>query len=86
MNNCKCICTFCQLRQLEVINVANGKRLGAIEDLEMDLNLGNVTAILLPRKVKLGDLFHRDGKKQIRIPWCHIERIGEDTILVNCAE
>lgn len=83
MGNCQCICTYCQLRQLEVINVCNGRRLGTIEDVEFDLNLGNITAILMQRKGRITDLFLREGRRHIRIPWCKIERIGEDTILVH---
>ena len=80
------VCTVNELKKLEVINLCNGKRMGYICDVEMDLNLGAITAIFVPRKCTLTELFKRDLKKNYRIPWCQIERIGDDTILVRYEE
>lgn len=77
------ICTLGDLRKLEVINLCNGRCLGRVVDLEFDLCLGNILAILLPKKSDLNDLFRKCDKKYIRIPWCSIERIGDDAILVR---
>ena len=86
MGYIKNVCTLNDLRKLEVINLCNGKRLGCVIDLEFDLCLGNILAILLPRKCDLNDLFVKREKKYIRVPWCCIERIGDDAILVRIDE
>ena len=86
MGQISTVCTVNELKKLEVINLCNGKRLGYICDVEMDLNLGAITAIFVPRRCSLSELFRRDGKKNYRIPWCQIERIGDDTILVRYEE
>ena len=83
MNQIKNRCTLYDLRKLEVINVCNGKRMGCIVDIEFDLCLGNILAILVPKKNELNDLFCKKDKRYIRIPWCCIERIGDDIILVR---
>jgi len=86
MNEIKTICSLDDLRRLEVINICNGKKLGAVSDVEMDLNLGCITAIILPKRTDFLDCFRRDVKKICRIPWCRIERIGDDAILVRIKE
>ena len=73
-------CCINQLRDKEVINTCDGRRLGYVYDVEIDLCCGKLTAIIVPGEIRcLG--FGRG--KNIRIPWDCIERIGDDIILVN---
>ena len=83
MSQISSVCTVNDLKKLEVINLCNGKRMGCICDVEMDLNLGAITAIIVPRKCTFFEFFQHEGKRYHRIPWCKIERIGDDTILVR---
>ncbi len=83
MSQNKSGCTLCDLRKLEVINVCTGSRLGCVIDVEFDLCSGNILAILVPRKIEFNELFCKKDKRYIRIPWCCIERIGDDIILVQ---
>ena len=65
---------------MEVINLCDGARLGTTQALELDADCGNVTALIVP--VECG--FFSFGKcDAYRIPWCRIECIGEDTVLVK---
>ena len=74
------ICSTCELRNKEVINLCDGRRLGFVSDLEIDLDSGQVVALILPGDNKLLNL----GKcRQIRVLWCDIDRIGDDVILVR---
>ena len=82
----KNICTLTDLRKLEVINICNGCRMGCVADIEFDLCLGNITAILIPKKWDFSDIFRKCECKYQRIHWCDIERIGDDTILVRINE
>lgn len=71
------------LRDREIINVADGKRLGPIKDIELDLEKGKIQAIVLPgfSGGKILGLFGRSD--DLVIPWDKIVRIGVDVILVE---
>ena len=76
--------TFSDLKCKEVINVSDGGRLGCVTDLELDLCSGTILAIVVPgERSMLGLLKARDG---IVIPFCRIQKIGEDVILVDLRE
>ncbi|MBZ4666096.1 YlmC/YmxH family sporulation protein [Mahella sp.] len=71
------------IRQKEVVNVLDGKRLGPIVDMEFDLEAGRITAIIVPGNNK----FNIFGKsKEYIIPWEKIKKIGQDVILVEFNE
>ena len=70
-----------QLHFKEVICIADGRRLGFITDVEVEIPEGRVTAIIVPGPCKFLGLFgHRDD---YFIPWNCICRIGPDIILVD---
>lgn len=71
-------CTYSALREKEVINLCDGRRLGFICDLE--LCNGRITAIVVPGE---GALFGFGRCARIVIPWEKIETIGSDAILVR---
>jgi YlmC/YmxH family sporulation protein len=71
------------LRVREVINVTDGRRLGLIDDLEVDVSTGQVTALILPARARLFHLFPRS--EEVVVPWDRIRRIGTDVILVEPA-
>lgn len=76
MNRC---CTT-DMRDKEVINVCDGRRLGYVSDVEFDICDGRICAIVVPGECNMLGF----GKgEDIVIPWDKIERIGEDTILVK---
>ena len=76
--------TFSDLKCKEVINVSDGGRLGCVTDLEMDLCTGSILAIVVPgERSVLGLIKPRDG---LVIPFCRIQKIGEDVILVDLRE
>ena len=54
-------------RQKEVINVSDGKRLGFVSDVEIDLENGKIEAIILPGVGKLFGLLGKDN--EFYIPW-----------------
>jgi len=69
------------LRAREVINIIDGRRLGYIGDLDIDLDAGRVRGIVVPGQGKLLGLFGRDN--DVYIPWEKIVKIGADVILVD---
>ncbi|MDO9534545.1 MAG: YlmC/YmxH family sporulation protein [Bacillota bacterium] len=69
------------LRDRDVINVNDGKRLGVIIDIDMDIENGRVKAIVLPGSGGFMGVIGR--KNDLVIPWEKIVKIGVDTILVD---
>lgn len=65
----------------EVININNGKRMGYVQDVCADLQMGSITSIIVPGENKFASMF--SNKNDIIIPWEKIHCIGEDTILVD---
>ncbi|MFM1650516.1 YlmC/YmxH family sporulation protein [Brevibacillus sp. B_LB10_24] len=68
----------------EVVNILDGKRLGQISDLEIDLRQGRVEAIIIPGPGKFLGLFS-SGNDYV-IPWRNIVKIGKDVVLVRLEE
>lgn len=72
------------MREKEVINIRDGSRIGVIDDVEVDLGKGIVTAIIIPASGKVFSFF---GKNQdLVIYWKDILKIGIDIILVDLKE
>jgi YlmC/YmxH family sporulation protein len=69
------------LRTREVINIADGRRLGPIKDIDIDLEQGRINAIILPGASKMLSFFGRED--EVVVPWGKIKRIGVDVILID---
>ncbi|MBC8014839.1 MAG: YlmC/YmxH family sporulation protein [Sporomusaceae bacterium] len=69
------------LKLKEVINTIDGKRLGGITDIEIDVESGKLVAIVVPGNGKFLGLFGRN--EDVVIPWEKISKIGFDVILVE---
>lgn len=70
--------SFLDLREREIVNVYDGKKLGRIIDVVFNNTSGIVKGIVVPGNKKL---FHRSD--DIFIPIEKIKRIGNDVILVG---
>ncbi len=68
----------------DVVNVADGKKLGNISDIEINLISGKIDAIVISGTGKLLGFFGKD--EDVIIPWKNIIKIGEDVILVRYKE
>lgn len=73
-----------ELREREVINILDGKKLGFTSDLEIDPETGKIIALVLPAPGRFRWLLGRTG--EIIIPWRQIKKIGSDVILVELPE
>lgn len=71
------------LRQKEVINVADGMRLGFVSDVEIDFESGKIDAIVVPGHNRILGFWGRDN--DYVIAWKDIVRVGDDIILVDMA-
>ncbi|KRQ86575.1 PRC-barrel domain protein [Caloramator mitchellensis] len=70
-----------ELRQMEIIDISQGKRLGFISDIIFDENLTRIEYIVVPPENGIFSLFKR--KDEYLISWEQIKNIGIDVILVE---
>lgn len=77
--------TLNELKQKDVINLQNGHLLGRVIDLEFCVANGQVTAIVVPGSFSLMGML-RGERCALVIPWEHIDKIGDDVILVSVDE
>lgn len=70
-----------ELKQKEVINLNDGRRLGIVYDVEIDMEKGCIDAIVIPGSGKLLGFFNKES--DIVISWSSIKKIGIDVILVD---
>ena len=72
---------FTQLQCKEVICVADGRRLGFVTDVLVEIPEGNICAIVVPGPCRILGTFGRSD--DYIIPWNCIRRIGPDIVLVD---
>ncbi|SHE61887.1 sporulation protein, YlmC/YmxH family [Seinonella peptonophila] len=70
-----------ELQAKDVVNIADGRKLGQIVDLELDLRSGMIRSIVIPAESKLFSWF--SSSQEWVIPWKQIVKIGSDVILVR---
>ena len=70
---------ICELKQKEVINVTDCRRLGFVGDVDFDICTGRMLAIIVPGPGCLWGFLGRE--KEYVIPFGDICQIGEDIIL-----
>ncbi|MDO4851862.1 MAG: YlmC/YmxH family sporulation protein [Clostridia bacterium] len=73
--------TFSDLKSREVINIADGARLGCVCDLELEIPSGRILALIVPGESKWFGLLK--GDDGLIIPYHRIKKFGEDVILVE---
>lgn len=69
------------IQNKEVINIYDGKSLGVVEDMDVDLERGVLESIVVQPPRGFFRFLSREG--EYVIPWKEIRRIGDDVILVE---
>ncbi|MBU3181626.1 YlmC/YmxH family sporulation protein [Clostridium psychrophilum] len=67
------------LRQMEIIDINSGSKLGYIKDFKVDCDDYRIISILLP--TQKSSWFNKNNS--VEIPWDKIKKIGVDVILVD---
>ena len=75
---------FCELKEREVINICNCKRLGCVTDVLLDMCNGCVEAIIIPGPGRFCGFLGYDA--EFIIPFECIRKVGPDIILVEINE
>ena len=70
-----------QLQCKEVICIGTGRRLGFIQDVEVEIPEGKVCALVGPGRCRFFGLLGRED--DYILPWDCIARVGSDIILVE---
>ena len=76
--------TFTDLRQKDVVNICDGRRLGKPMDLVLN-DMACVEALVVPLPGGIMNLL-RQEKEGCLVPWNCVLRIGSDVILVEVHE
>ncbi len=70
------------IRDKEVINICDGKSLGFVCDIEINLREGRIEGIVLPGQKGFLNIFGRETEDFI-IKWKDVRTVGDDVILVE---
>jgi len=76
-------CSLSQLREKEVINICDGRRIGCVEDVEIDIESGRVCSLIVSSR---SGIFSAGKEREVTVPWHKIQRIGTDIILVDIGQ
>ena len=70
-----------ELKQKDVININDGRRLGVVYDVEIDMEKGKIDALVIPGTGRILGLFSKES--DIVVNWENIKKIGVDVILID---
>lgn len=70
-----------ELRMKDVIEAEDGRRLGYINDMEIDPDAGRINALVIPGTRSCRWLFGRPD--EVVLPWQRIVKLGVDVIIVQ---
>ena len=76
--------TFTELKQKDVVNIRDGRRLGKPIDLVLSQS-ACVEALVVPAPGSILNLLKQE-KEGCLVPWRRVLRIGDDVILVDVCE
>ena len=71
-----------KLKNKEVINICDGKSLGFVSDIEVNLERGVIDGIVIPGARGFMGFFSR-GETDTVIKWDRVRTVGDDVILVE---
>ena len=74
-----------ELSGKEIVDVKRAERLGVLgqTDLEINESTGEIRSLIIPNVKWFG--LKREGG-DIRVPWSHIQKIGNDMIIIDVPE
>ena len=75
------VCRVSELQYKELVDISDGTRYGGIGDMEVDMETGFVTAMIIYGRPRALGLFGRNS--DMVFPWSAVRRVGPDVILVE---
>jgi YlmC/YmxH family sporulation protein len=77
----KNILPLSELRQMEVIDIYEGRRLGFISDIIFDDDFKRIEYLVITPQSSVFSIFRK--KEEVVIKWSHIKVIGIDILLID---
>ena len=71
-----------KLKNKEVINIFDGRSLGFVSDIEVDLEIGVIDGIVIPGNRGFRSFFSRREMDTV-VKWEKVRTVGDDVILVD---
>ena len=71
-----------KLKNKEVINISDGRSLGFVYDIEVDLDKGVIDGIVIPGTRGFMGLFSKKEGDMV-IKWDKVKTVGDDVVLVD---
>ncbi len=75
--------TLLELCKKDVIQLKEGAKLGRADDLRINQETAQLEGLILFGRPRMFGLLGR--QPDVFIPWCEVEKVGTDVILVNTA-
>ena len=72
------------LQERQIVNIADGRCLGNIKDIELNILDGSIQALVLPGMGGFWNLIQNQG--ELLIPWQKVVRLGVDVVLIDMPE
>lgn len=72
------------LQERQIVNIADGKCLGNIKDIELNILDGTIQALVLPNTGGFWSMLQNQG--ELLIPWQKVVRLGVDVVLIDMPE
>lgn len=71
-----------EIKNKEVINIFDGRSLGYVSDIEINLEEGRIEGLVIPSPKNFFNIFGRSDGDYV-VKWENIRTIGDDVILVE---
>lgn len=71
-----------EIKNKEVINIYDGRSMGYVSDIEINLETGALEGIIIPSPKNFFNIFGRSEEDYV-VKWENIKTIGDDVILVD---
>lgn len=71
-----------KLKNKEVINIGDGRSIGFVYDIEVDLERGVIDGIVIPSAKGFLNFFNKT-ESDIVVKWDKVRTVGDDVILVD---
>ncbi len=72
------------LQERQIVNIADGKCLGNIKDIELNILDGTIQALVLPNTGGFWSMLQ--NQSELLIPWQKVVRLGVDVVLIDMPE
>lgn len=74
-----------KLKNKEVINICDGRSMGFVSDIEVDIEKGRLEGIVIPGERGFLGFFGKN-ENDILVSWDKVRTVGDDVILVDIQE